>query len=55
MDTDTINREIYFCEKILGEIQHIDKPILCYEEEKGVVRKALSEYKSSLESKLRGR
>ena len=38
---------------VLGAIENVKVPMLMYEEEKNVVRKALIEYKDALESKLR--
>lgn len=53
MDREEINKEIYFANTVLGAIKMVKTPMLMYEEEKIVVRKALSEYISKLEDELR--
>ena len=55
MTKEEIEKKIYFAEMIIGVINHVERPILMYEEEKQVVKEALSEYKYKLESELRGR
>ena len=55
MTKEEIEKKIYFAETVLGAIKHIERPMLVYEEEKQVVKEALSEYKYKLESELRGR
>ncbi len=55
MTREEIEKKIYFAEMIIGAINHIERPILMYEEEKKVVKEALSDYKYKLESELRGK
>lgn len=47
--------ERYFAEAVIGAIDNIDFPILMYEGEKEIVRKALERLLSEDESKRRGR
>lgn len=47
-------KEIVIAEMVLGAIKNVKVPMLIYEEEKAVVKKALSEYISKLESELMG-
>lgn len=42
--TDEEKREIYFAQSVLGAINNVNMPILVYEEEKQVVKKALQMY-----------
>ena len=55
MDNKEIEKEIYFAETVIGAIDHVERPMLIYDEEKKVVKKALQEYIYDLESKQRGR
>lgn len=55
MTNEEIEKEIYFAKVIIGAIHHVETPMLMYQEEKEVVRKALSKYIYELEDKLRGR
>ena len=55
MTNEEIEKEIYFAEVVLGAIHHVQTPMLMYQGEKDVVRKALSKYIYELEDKLRGR
>lgn len=55
MNTEELNREIAFIDLVLGAIKNVARPVLVYDEEKEVVKKALIEYKYKLESELRGR
>lgn len=48
-------RELHFANAILDAIEYVDKPVLCYEEEKEVVRKALRQYIDQIESDARFR
>ena len=50
-----MNKEIAFAEMVIGAINNVKMPMLVYDEEKSVVKKALSEYISRLEKELRGR
>ena len=49
------DKERYFAETVIGAINHIEHPILMYEEEKAVVKKALKDLLSKDESERRGR
>lgn len=55
MNNDEINKKIYFAETVIGAINHVERPMLIYEEEKKVVKEALGAYISKLEMELRGR
>lgn len=54
MTIDEINKEICFAEMVIGAINNVKMPMLIYEEEKAVTKKALQEYIYKLESELRG-
>jgi hypothetical protein len=49
---EQINKELYFVDRVLGDIRNVETPKLVYDEEKEVVRKALLDYKSELQSQL---
>ena len=51
---EKVKKELYFIDVVLGAIQHVKVPMLMYDGEKEVVRKALLEYKCKIEDKLRG-
>ena len=55
MTREEIEREIVFADMVLGVIKNVKVPMLMYDEEKNVVKKALSEYKDRLESEMRGK
>ena len=55
MTREEIEREIIFADMVLNVIKNVKTPMLIYDEEKAVVKKALSEYKDRLESEMRGR
>ena len=55
MENNEIEREIYFANVIIGAIDHVKTPMLMYEEEKSVTKKALEMYIEELESRQRGR
>lgn len=55
MTIEEINKEICFAEMVIGAINNVKVPMLMYEEEKAVTKKALQEYICKLESELRGR
>ena len=55
MSIDEINKEIYFAKMVIGAINNVKVPMLMYEEEKAVTKKALRKYVDELESELRGR
>ena len=44
MANEEIEKKIYFAETVIGLINHLECPILMYEEEKQVVKEALSDY-----------
>lgn len=48
-------KELYFANVVIGAIDNIKTPMLMYEEEKNVVRKALRMYIDKIESDIRGR
>ena len=52
MTREQINKELYFIDRVLGDIRNVEMPKLVYDEEKEVVRKALADYKSKLQSEL---
>ena len=52
---EDIKKELAFIDGILGNIRNVKMPVLVYDEEKEIVRKALLLYKQELESKLRGK
>jgi hypothetical protein len=51
---ENIKKELYFIDAVLGAIRNVKTPMLMYDEEKDVVRKALLKYKDEIENKLRG-
>lgn len=55
MTKEQIEKEIYFAKVIIGATNHVQTPMLTYQEEKDVVRKALTKYVYELEDELRGR
>lgn len=55
MTIEDINKELIFADMVLGAIENVKVPKLMYDEEKDVVKKALTEYKYKLESEMRGR
>ena len=55
MTREEIEKDIIFADMVLGVIKNVKTPMLIYDEEKAVVRKALSEYKDKLESEMRGK
>ena len=55
LSIDEINKEICFAEMVIGAINNVKVPMLMYEEEKAVTKKALRKYIEELESELRGR
>lgn len=48
-------KELYFANAVIGAIDNVKTPMLMYEEEKKVVRKALRMYIDKVESDMRGR
>lgn len=55
MTRKEIEKELIFADMVLGAIENVKTPILVYDEEKNVVKKALIEYKYKLESEIRGK
>ena len=55
MTREDIEKELIFADMVLGAIKNVKTPMLMYDEEKDVVKKALTEYKYKLESEMRGR
>lgn len=48
-------KELYFANAVLDAIRHVEMPILVYEGEKEVVRKALRQYICEIENDARGK
>lgn len=46
-------KELYFANAVIGAINNVKVPMLMYEEEKQVVKKALRKYIDELEAKAR--
>lgn len=55
MENNQIERELFFADMIIGLIDNVERPMLLYEGEKEVVKKALNEYIDKLKSEQRGR
>ena len=55
MTREEIKKELIFADMVLGAIKNVKTPMLMYDEEKDVVKKALTEYKYKLESEMRGK
>lgn len=51
---EKIDKELYFINSVLGAINNVDIPMLIYEGEKEVVKKALIDYKHKIEDELYG-
>ena len=49
------DKERYFAEAVVGAIDHVEHPMLVYEEEKAVVKKALLQLLQNDDSEKRGR
>ena len=47
-------KELYFANAVIGAIDNVKTPMLMYQEEKDVVRKALRMYIDRIESDMRG-
>lgn len=52
MTIEEYKKEEYFVDAVLGAIENVKVPMLMYEEEKEVVKKALKMYKDYLESEI---
>ena len=48
-------KELYFANVVIGAIDNVKTPMLMYQEEKDVVRKALRMYIDKIENDMRGR
>ncbi len=55
MTIEEINKEMCFAKMVIGVIDNVKVPMLMYDEEKAVTKKALQKYVDELESELRGR
>lgn len=55
MTREEIDKELIFADMVLGAIKNVKTPMLMYDEEKDVVKKALTEYKYRLEDEMRGK
>lgn len=51
MTPEEMEKELIFADMVLGAIKNVKTPMLIYDEEKDVVKKALVEYKYKLEVK----
>ena len=51
---DEMKKEMYFANIVIGAINNVKTPMLMYEEEKQVVRKALKMYIDKIEDKMCG-
>ena len=49
---EKIKKELYFIDAVLGAINNVKMPVLMYEGEKEVVKKALTEYRLKIEDKM---
>ena len=50
---DNQNKELYFAKTVIGAIENVKVPMLMYEEEKEVVKKALQMYINKIEMDAR--
>ena len=55
MTREEIEKELIFADMVLSVIKNVKTPMLMYDEEKSVVKKALTEYKYKLESEMQGK
>lgn len=55
MTIEEIKKDKCFAQMVIGAIDNVKRPMLIYDEEKEVVKKALQKYLDELESELRGR
>lgn len=51
---DEMKKDVYFANRVIGAIDNVKTPMLMYEEEKQVVRKALKIYIDKIEDKMYG-
>lgn len=52
---DEIKKDMCFAQMVIGVIDNVKRPMLVYDEEKEVVKKALQKYLDELESELWGK
>lgn len=52
-DMKKLEQELYFAKAVLGAIAHVDTPMLMYDGEKEVVKKALNIYVRDIEDRMR--
>ena len=55
MTYENQKKELYFANAVIGAIENVKTPMLMYQEEKDVVRKALRMYIDKNENDMRGR
>ena len=55
MTSEEINKEIAFANMVIGAIDNVKVPMLMYEEEKEVTKKALQKYIDELDNELWGK
>ena len=53
-ERDNIEKEVFYAQRVIDIIDNVTTPMLIYDEEKDIVRKALIKYKDELESRIRG-
>lgn len=51
--TDSQQKELYFAKSVIGAIENVKTPMLMYDEEKSVVKKALQMYVNKIEMDMR--
>lgn len=51
---DEMKKDVYFANRVIGTIDNVKTPMLMYDEEKQVVRKALQMYINKIEDKMYG-
>ena len=51
---DEMKKDVYFANRVIGTIDNVKTPMLMYEEEKQVVRKALKMYIDKIKDKMYG-
>ena len=55
MTREEREKKLIFIDMVLGAIKNVKTPMLIYDEEKEVVKEALTDYKYKLESEAKGR
>jgi hypothetical protein len=55
LSIDEIKKEKFFAEMVIGAIDNVKVPMLMYEEEKEVTKKALQKYIDELDNELWGK